>query len=218
MAARRLKLAMDRGELPFREGQSMYINKVEMQVLIRTAAGNLTNAGRLYIARGGSENSTKLFAPDTVPWNQGRNGMAYAAPDRYGAGRAFRIHGGAPNGPTALTNAGRLYAGHKVLSYLVHMPVWVRYYDSVANRWRGPFETDGRGDPITIPLDEEELSKGNGAQIPHPELFDIRDGYHDAGEETVQRDIKDAVTRYLAAKGAEQGHGPAGAVPVHDAG
>ena len=91
MAARRLRFAMERGEQPFREGHSVYINRVEGAVRLRTADGNLTNAGRDYIARGGSEHSTRLFPADVVPWNQGRRVMANAIPDRHGAIRPFQI-------------------------------------------------------------------------------------------------------------------------------
>ena len=68
MADRRLRLAMERGERPFREGLGVYINRTEGRVAIRTADGNLTAAGRLYIARGGNENDTRLFPVDAVPW------------------------------------------------------------------------------------------------------------------------------------------------------
>ena len=108
MADRRLRLAMERGEHPFREGHGVYINRTEGRVAIRTADGNLTAAGRLYIARGGNENDTRLFPVDAVPWQQGRNTMNYAIEDRHGEGRAFRISGGRnrrPSGPDARREA-----------------------------------------------------------------------------------------------------------------
>ena len=68
MAARRLLLAMERGEKTFYEGKTVYMDRIGPQVRIRTAEGNLTPAGRLYIANGGDENDTRLFPVDMVPW------------------------------------------------------------------------------------------------------------------------------------------------------
>ena len=87
-ASRRLRQAMDRGELPFREGHSVYLNRVEGRVLLRASDGNLTNAGREYIERGGDERATHLIAPDAATWRQGRHVIAHGLPDWYGAVRA----------------------------------------------------------------------------------------------------------------------------------
>ena len=50
-ASRRVQLAMARNETPFREHHSVYLNRIDGQVRLRTADGNLTNAGRDYIQR-----------------------------------------------------------------------------------------------------------------------------------------------------------------------
>ena len=118
---------------------------------IRTADNNLTAAGRLYIARGGNENDTRLFPVDAVPWQQGRNAMNYAIEDRHGEGRAFRISGGPIGGPQALTHAGRLHHGHKVTEVEVHLPLYARYPRKDEHGWSREYDRNANG-PITVPL------------------------------------------------------------------
>ena len=119
---RRLRLAMARNEEPYREGHSVYINRIEGRVRLRDANGNLTDAGREYIARGGSENSTRLFPVDSVPWWHGKRRLfAEAIPDVHGHRREFQIMRREFNRPYVFSRAGRLHEGHSQSSFVVHL-------------------------------------------------------------------------------------------------
>ena len=183
-ATRRLRLAMERGERPFREGHSIYLNRIEGQVRLRTADGNLTNAGREYIRLGGDENATHLIPPTSVPWHQGRNAMAYAIPDRHGAGRTFLIHRETLEGPHALTHAGRLFQGHEIKQFVVKVPVYVRYKRANGD-WSEAHSVNRQGEAVTVPMDKI------------PGLDGITDGYADDGDEAIERDVKAATMEHI---------------------
>ena len=176
-ASRRVQLAMARGEVPFREGHSVYLNRIEGQVRLRTADGNLTSAGREYIERGGDERLTHLIPPNVETFRRGQQVLAHGIPDLLGARHAFRVHTERPNGEHALTHAGRLFRGHEVNEYVVHVPVWVRYK---------------RGDGWSQPYERQEVRGANGNMVPGSyftipmdkiEGLDANTDYADAGEE-----------------------------------
>ena len=168
-ASRRLQLAMARGEVPFREGHSVYLNRIEGQVRLRTADGTLTSAGREYIERGGDERLTHLIPPNAETFRRGQQVLAHSIPDLIGARHAFRVHTERPSGEHALTHAGRLFRGPEVNEYVVHVPVWVRYKRG-DDGWSQPYErqevrgADGRrvpGSYFTIPMDNIEGLQAN---------------------------------------------------------
>jgi hypothetical protein len=192
MALRRLRLAMARNEEPYREGHSVYINRVEGPVRLRDAAGNLTNAGREYIARGGSENSTRLFPVDVVPWRQGRRTFAEAIPDIQGRRRQFEIMRRQFNRPQP--RAGMLFEGHSQSRFIVHMPVRVRYPRD-GGGWSRPYDEDENG-PVTIPISEEEVLR-DYADILLPELRNYREAYTEADLERTTATVREAMAAYL---------------------
>ena len=169
--------------------------RIGPQVRIRTAEGNLTPAGRLYIANGGDENDTRLFPVDMVPWQQGRNTIGYTIPDRHGAGQPYRLWGGPIGGPQALTQAGRLHQGHKVTDVVVHMPVDARY-PRPQGGWSREYSTNASG-PITVPL----------ADI--PELKPFCRVYADLDPEEIKRTVMDAISLHLQHMWAREHRGAA---------
>jgi len=177
-AGRRVQLALDRGEHPFRQGHSVYLNRIEGQVRLRNSDGHLTNAGREYINRGGDERLTHLVPPDAQTWRRGSEVLAYGIPDRHGAGRTFRVHSERNDGSNVLTHAGRLLAGPEVSEYVVRLPVYVRY--KRGDGWSEPYSVNRKNEPITVPLDK----------IPGLEHYNR--GYTEDGEDAIARDIKAA--------------------------
>ena len=182
-AGRRVQLALDRGEHPFRQGHSVYLNRIEGQVRLRNSDGHLTNAGREYINRGGDERLTHLVPPDAQTWRRGSEVLAYGIPDRHGAGRAFRVHSERNDGNHVLTHAGRLLAGPEVSEYVVRLPVYVRY--KRGDGWSEPYSVNRRNEPITVPLDK----------IPGLEHYNR--GYTEDGEDAIARDIKAATMEWI---------------------
>ena len=67
----RARLVVERGWRLFRQGHSVYISRLESQVICRTVEGNLTEAGCSYGASGGTEAQTRLCSPEEAPWCDG---------------------------------------------------------------------------------------------------------------------------------------------------
>ena len=168
---------MERGERPVHEGHSVYIKRIESQVLLRTARCNLTDAGRLYVQNGGDERLEHLFLPQTVPWHQGRNILAYAIPDRRDAGRVIRVHTEILDGQRALTGAGRLFQGHEVSDFMVHLLVHI-FFRRGGGGWGEAYGVDHAGEPISAPLDSV------------PDVEAMNASYSDPCFEASQRDRK----------------------------
>ena len=196
-ASRRVQLAMARNETPFREHHSVYLNRIDGQVRLRTADGNLTNAGREYIERGGDERLTHIIAPHAQTFRRGHQVLAYGIHDKYGAGRTFRVHTENLQGQHTMTHAGKLFQGHEQTDFVVRVPVFARYWikDGNNGHW-GPEHTTervpgGGSRPITVPITDI------------PGLPNISSGYTDEGQVEIARKVKAATQIWAQQKVAE---------------
>ena len=186
-ASRRVQLAMARGEVPFREGLSVYLNRIEGQVRLRTADGTLTNAGRQYIESGGDERLTHIIAPHAQTFRRGHQVLAYGIHDKYGAGRTFRVHTENLQDQHTLTHAGRLFQGHEQMDFEVHVPVSVRYKRS--DGWSVAYSTNFQGSPITQIVSPDAELIGD--------LASLNSGYAADGQETIEREVKRATMEWF---------------------